>query len=221
MTTTYNPQDFYYVETGEEYRQTNITKENIYWVDQAIKENGKVVFPDNRKLPLNIKFEPVYTPMEMLKMGIFGNAYFGSCKDDTTYPLGKKRKELLPPDWFDDYVFEEQGKPKNKENYFGKKSGMDREWWLDRKLIADCDPLGQFEWFCWYFIGRRFKHNKEDLRQFIRWNDFYTRQGAMLAKNPSYKGLQQALLHWSCPTDPDHYIDRDKGKQIYTRTNNW
>ena len=129
----------------------------------------------------------------MIKAGVFGNAYFGSCKDDTKYLLGKVRKSMLPHEWFEG--IELFDKPKWSTALFAKKASMSRDWWLDRQLIADCDPLGWFEWYCWYYLGRRLP--KEDQRQIDRWASYRKRQSAMLEARPTAVGLQQALFHWS------------------------
>ncbi len=143
------------------------------------------------------QFEPCLSPMTMMDMGIFGNAYWGSLQESTTYPLGKARHSILP-------IY--KGRDRFQESYsdraqwktawFQKKASLSRAWWMERQLISNLDPLGWFEWYCWYWLGRR--HAEEDTRQIKRWCDFRRRQSAMLDSKPNATGLKQALLHWSC-----------------------
>lgn len=140
-------------------------------------------------------FEPILSPMRMMNIGIFGNAYFGSLREDTNYPIGRHRWSLFPGHaLLDGYVGYD--KANWKTAYFQKKASSTREWWLERNLISRADPLGQFEWYCWYWMGRRIPD--EDAHQIARWKNFQKRQSAMLETKPTATGLKQALLHWSC-----------------------
>lgn len=190
-------------DVGYDSRLYKVNLSNMYWVGCA-KVNGidrykpqgsitEAVFEEISIPDSDPDFEPILSPMRMLNMGIFGNAYFGSLTNTTNYPLGKQRWELLPShDLIDDYVGTD--KPKWDTSYFQKKASSTREWWLERNLISEVDPLGQFEWYCWYWLGRRIP--TEDAHQIKRWLNFRTRQTAMLESNRAV-GLQQALLHWS------------------------
>jgi hypothetical protein len=134
--------------------------------------------------------------MTLMGMGIFGNSYFGSLKEDTKRPLGKQRHSLFPV-YKGSMSFQESyfDKPNWKTAWFSKKASLDRRWWLERKMISNIDPLGWFEWYCWFWMGRR--QPSEDKRQIGRWVNFEMRQTAMLLARPNAVGLQQALLHWS------------------------
>ena len=182
-----------------------VPHEEVYWADCARAENftqqkrpfgacyEDVFIPHN-----DPEFEPILSPMRMIWLGIFGNAYFGSLRDTTTYPLGKERWDLFPPHaLIDDFPLKAVDKADWKNGaFFKKKASSTREWWMERKLISNIDPLGWFEWYCWYWMGRRIPI--EDTRQIDRWKKFGLRHIAMLERNPRAMGQKQALLHWSC-----------------------
>lgn len=134
------------------------------------------------------RFKPQYSPMEMIRRGVFGGSYFGGM-------LGHSRHALLPT--YKGVPIGCKGdKPQyRKSNYHGAKSGLSREWWLDKGLIYDFDPLGWFEWYCWYWLGRRIA--RYDDWQIQRWISFGVRNKPMLYANPDSKGWRQALLQWS------------------------
>jgi len=184
--------------TWKQFTYRKVDLFDMYWVDCAhvIRDqsfDGRY-YEDVHIPAAHEDFEPILSPMRMLELGIFGNSYFGSMKEDTIYPLGRERALLMPQNRpFDTY--EAFDKPNWKTALFKRKASSTREWWMERDLIADCDPLGQFEWYCWYWLGRRIP--AEDNHQVKRWLNFRKRQSAMLESNRAV-GLQQALLHWSC-----------------------
>lgn len=143
--------------------------------------------------PAHPDFRPNFSPNEMMRMGVFGDAYFGD-------ELGQERRKLLPSEMFVGVKIRE--KPSWVSNAYGRKAGMSREWWFERRLIADCDPLGWFEWYCQFFNGRRIP--KEDRRQIVRWDNFRKRHGQMLLTKPDSLGQKQALLQWAI--DPERIL---------------
>ena len=86
-------------------------------------------------------FKPELTPKQMLELGVFGGSYFG-----------KNIKEF-PKSWFK--------KAKISKNFdinlnrFKVKSGLSREHWIKKGWIFKEDPLGWFQWYCRFSIGRR------------------------------------------------------------------
>jgi len=136
----------------------------------------------------NRKFEPAFSPMTMLSMGVFGGSYFAGA-------LGRSRLALLPPYKGRSVVPFPYEAGRKDANYFKRYSGETRDWWLDKGLIYAEDPLGWFEWFCWYWLGRRID-NYDDW-QIDRWQRFGGRFKASLRSRPSAAGYQQALLQWS------------------------
>ena len=131
-------------------------------------------------------FKPQLTPKKMLELGVFGGSYFGL-----------KIKEY-PKSWF-----------KNAKisidfdanlNHFRVKSGLSRKQWLEKGWIFKEDPLGWFQWYCRYSMGRRLP-NVDEI-QIKRWKNF-RRHVAAIQKNCEKNELfcrkkqRQAILQWA------------------------
>lgn len=157
------------------------------WVHPAHAVDSDVLLPHI--------FGPDYSPMQMMQMGIFGDAYWG---DD----LGQQRKALLPQNYpFTrsgmDYT-DTRGKQCPKINHNRRPASETREWWLNKQIISNLDPLGWFEWYCWYWLGRRIP--AYDTWQITRWVGF--KQRHLPAYHATgYPGSAQALLHWGIRAD--------------------
>lgn len=127
-------------------------------------------------------------------MGIFGDAYFGDA-------LGRSRLHLLPFEWqytkSGQFYSNHRGSQCAEINFFGRPASETRDWWLDKGLIVDIDPLGWFEWYCHYYLGRRVE--KYDDWQIERWRSFKVRHLASY-RATRYPGSAQALLHWGIRT---------------------
>ena len=131
-------------------------------------------------------FKPQLTPKKMLELGVFGGAYFGL-----------KIKEY-PKSWFT--------KSKISKNFdvnlnrFKVKSGLSRNHWLKKGWIFKEDPLGWFQWYCRFSMGRRVPHIDEI--QIKRWKNF-TRHVQAIKKNCEEGDLRcrrkqrQAILQWA------------------------
>ena len=131
-------------------------------------------------------FKPQLTPKQMLELGVFGGSYFGI-----------KIKEF-PKSWFK--------KAKISKNFdvnlnrFKVKSGLSREHWLKKGWIFREDPLGWFQWYCRYSMGRRVP--KIDEIQIKRWKNFKRHVVAIqknCEKNDIFcrKKQRQAILQWA------------------------
>jgi hypothetical protein len=140
------------------------------------------------------RFTPDFSPMQMMRMGIFGDAYFGDA-------LGAVRRAMLPQNKpftrGDKFFVNTRGAQCRQLNYFGKPASLTRQWWMDKHLIAIYDPLGWFEWYCWYWLGRRIA--RYDDWQVQRWLDFKARHLAQFYTTRA-PGSAQALLHWAIRT---------------------
>ena len=131
-------------------------------------------------------FKPQLTPKKMLELGVFGGSYFG-----------KKIKEY-PAEWF------KNAKISNEFdvnlNRFKVKSGLSREEWLEKGWIFKEDPLGWFQWYCRFSIGRRI--SRIDEIQIKRWKNF-RRHVLAIKKNCEKADLgcrrrqRQAILQWA------------------------
>jgi hypothetical protein len=142
------------------------------------------------------RFAPDYTPMRMMEMGIFCDAYWSG-------PCGNERRAMLPqnkpftrngPQEGDRTARRSTRNGARKLNYHGKPASLDRDWWLSKGLIYTWDPLGWFEWYCWYYLGRRI--GTYDDWQIQRWRSFKERHLRQYFNNSS-PGQAQALLHWA------------------------
>tara|TARA_Y100000590_G_scaffold218071_1_gene246985 strand:- start:6428 stop:6859 length:432 start_codon:yes stop_codon:yes gene_type:complete len=136
----------------------------------------------------NINFNPQLTPKEMLKLGIFGGYYFE----------GKHNE--YPKDWFKDAKLSNKGYDVNL-NYFKIRSGQSRDEWNKKGWITKEDPLGWFQWYCRYTMGRRLA--EIDNFQISRWAAFGPRHIGGIKTNCEPGNIdcrprqRQALLHWA------------------------
>ena len=90
-------------------------------------------------------FKPQLTPKEMLELGVFGGSYFN-----------KKQIKEFPKSWFSKAKLSE--KFDVTLNRFKIKSGLSREEWIKKGWIFKEDPLGWFQWYCRFSMGRRIPH---------------------------------------------------------------
>ncbi len=133
------------------------------------------------------EFRPDLSPKEMLELGVFDGAYFahGSTKE-------------FPKNWFVRAKLSE--KPDASLNYFGIHASQPLSVWQKEGWINDADPLGWFQWYCRYTMGRRIP--EEDARQIKRWKAI-GRHIAQIKKNCRQGDelcrprQRQAVLHWA------------------------
>ena len=133
-------------------------------------------------------FKPDLSPGEMLALGVFGGAYFA----------GESVAEY-PAEWFEGAVASEHGKDKAL-NYFGVDASQSREEWIQKGWISECDPLGWFQWYCRYYLGRRIPG--EDERQIARWKNMVrhvaqVKYACRAGDATCHTKQRQALLHWA------------------------
>ncbi len=131
-------------------------------------------------------FTPELSPKKMLELGVFGGSYFG---------LNIKE---YPRSWFKNVKV---SKNFNVElNRFKVKSGLSRKEWLEKGWIFKEDPLGWFQWYCRFSIGRRIPNIDEI--QIKRWKNF-KRHVIAIKKNCEPIDLscrrrqRQAILQWA------------------------
>ena len=80
--------------------------------------------------------------MEMLELGVFGGWYFEG--DIAEYPA----------EWFENVKLSTNGFDMTL-NCFNIASGLNRTEWQAKGWITPEDPLGWFQWYCRYVMGRR------------------------------------------------------------------
>ena len=131
-------------------------------------------------------FAPELTPKEMLSMGVFGGKYMNDCRKE--FPeLWFKGAQLSP------------GKRDPFLNYFEVDASQSLAQWRAKGWINPEDPRGWFQWYCRYYMGRRFY---DDDRQIKRWRAMKRHIG-QVRKNCAPKDLgcrrrqRQALLNWA------------------------
>ena len=128
------------------------------------------------------RFFPSYTPKEMLELGVFEGKYLNAIRHK--YPIG----------WFTNAKL--SNRPNPSLNLYGVKSRLSLSHWKEKGWITNHDPLGWFEWYCNYYMGRRCP---DDDRQIKRWIGVVARHGAQVtqaSKNGRLK-QKQALLQWA------------------------
>ena len=131
-------------------------------------------------------FKPEISPKKMLELGVFGGSYFGSKIKE--YPKSWLQKAKLSKN-FDVNL-----------NRFKVKSGLSREHWMEKGWIFKEDPLGWFQWYCRFSMGRRISHIDEI--QIKRWKNF-KRHVMAINKNCEEGDLncrrkqRQAILQWA------------------------
>jgi hypothetical protein len=87
-------------------------------------------------------FQPQLTPQEMLELGVFGGSYFG--KDHSEFPASWFEKAQLSNNGFNVDC-----------NHFRVAAGQTRAEWQAKGWITQEDPLGWFQWYCRFTMGRR------------------------------------------------------------------
>jgi len=134
------------------------------------------------------EFAPQLTPREMLEHGVFGGWYFEG--DHKEYPAEWFENARLSTDGFDVRL-----------NCFGIASGLSRAEWQAKGWITPEDPLGWFQWYCRYTLGRRLP--EVDAFQIGRWKAFGPRHIGGIKKGCEPFDLscrrrqRQALLQWA------------------------
>jgi len=131
-------------------------------------------------------FKPQLSPKKMLDLGVFGGSYFGDKINE------------FPKSWFNNAKISK--KFDVNLNRFKVKSGLSRKHWIKKGWIFKEDPLGWFQWYCRFSMGRRI-HNIDEI-QIKRWKNF-KRHVFAIEKNCEPKDLlcrrkqRQAILQWA------------------------
>ena len=132
------------------------------------------------------EFRPQLTPVQMLRLGVFGGKYMTDCRRE------------FPEKWFERAkLCAERHDP--KVNYFRVNASQSLAVWRRNGWIRSQDPRGWFQWYCRYYMGRR---SRDDARQIRRWRAI-ARHVAAIRKNCEERDLlcrrrqRQAVLHWA------------------------
>lgn len=129
-----------------------------------------------------------YTPIEMLKLGVFGGNYF--------------LEDSSVADYCDDLLLlitTNRNKYSINRNQHKTRAGQSFDQWYANGWIFEEDPLGWFQWYCRYYSGRR--HARDD-HQIKRYNS-YRGRWLSRAKNDIIRTgntspvIKQGLLQWA------------------------
>ena len=136
-----------------------------------------------------LEFKPQLSPKEMLEMGVFGGWYFKTQDNIKEFPVEWFKNAKLSKDGFN-----------VKLNKFRVASGQTMEIWISKGWITSDDPLGWFQWYCRYSMGRRIPD--VDLFQIKRHNNFGPRHAGAIRKHcpgqyHKRSKQRQALLQWA------------------------
>jgi hypothetical protein len=132
-------------------------------------------------------FKPQLTPMEMLRLGVFGGCYMTDGANE------------FPSHWFAGAKLS-PGKYNSSVNYFSVEASQSLQVWQAKGWLYHEDPRGWFQWYCRYYRGRRIE--VEDRRQIKRWRAFRRHWMAVIHYCEPFdhncrKKQRQALLHWA------------------------
>ena len=131
-------------------------------------------------------FKPVFSPADMLALGVFEGKYINDCRDE------------FPEDWYREAKLSDTPDP--RMNRFGIKSRQPLSVWQEKGWIYGPDPRGWFQWYCRYYLGRRLPMT--DAVQIKRWRAF-SRHAGQIRANCAPGDLdcrprqRQGLLQWA------------------------
>lgn len=133
-------------------------------------------------------FKPDLTPDVMLRVGVFGGCY----------TLGWERD--IPIEWIMMTMI--KGKlqldgtnvPNGSLNKYGVCSNQNLKEWEAKGWLTEEDPLGWFQWYIRFYLGRRTEHDKHQQNRWIS----YRRHKHQIVSNPGEPRLKQkqSCLQW-------------------------
>jgi hypothetical protein len=149
-------------------------------------------------------FTPAFTPAEMLQLGVFDCHYYGP-ELPAEFPVAWRPLARV------------NGCAAPEHNAFGVHSGLSRADWERAGWMRPEDPLGWFQWYCRWTLGRRID---DDVRQIARWCA-YVRHTSRLLRNaattPDSNPVgRQSLLHWAYDPFPD--FEAKRGESVFEKT---
>jgi hypothetical protein len=144
------------------------------------------------------KFNPFFTPIQMLQHGVFEGRYLNECVEE------------FGPEWFHKARIAHDKVPNPaKYNLLGVKSRRPLHEWNAAGWCHPQDPRGWFQWYNRFYRGRR---SDDDKRQISRHNGFWRHgngcKNAAIRKDscgdPKFRPVQrQACLQWGISPFPE------------------
>ena len=149
-------------------------------------------------------FDANKTPVEVIKEGAFGGAYFRDIYSSVTGKWYKKSWREFDHLKNIDQKYYCSSYYDVSFNKFGAKYGTSLRFWESKGWINKIDLYGWFQWYFRYWLGRR---SLDDERQINRWKKFVSRFRGKLVKMIKDAGskhddysishkIWQVLLHW-------------------------
>jgi hypothetical protein len=140
------------------------------------------------KQPWDPRFAPSFSPIEMLDRGVFMDCHYNAVIKG------------LPGEWYSHKnVIPKKEEPDVSRNFYGVKSRQSLKTWQDNGWTTKNSPLGWWEWYIKYYLGRRLE---EDSWQIGRWRSFVARHmgqikaGCKLSDEKCHPAQRQGLLQW-------------------------
>jgi len=178
------------------------------------------------------------TPAEILRAGSFGGTYYRSIYSGLNQTHYKDTDVIseFPSSWFDGLNIKKMITSNTYDtgvNTYGVKCGETLDFWEEKQWMRDCDPYGQFQWYCRFYQGRRCS---DDTRQIARANGVMSSKGrwrnflinkivnqgissgmtitkCILDKSISPK-VRQLLQHWGYRLTARDLVSACKAKKI-------
>jgi hypothetical protein len=106
----------------------------------------------------------------VLQLGSFGGTYFRKIYSSVSGKEHSNEQKEFPSEWFKGLDTKTQLTSSTYRiglNKYGVKCGGSLDMWQSSGWISPSDPLGWFQWYCRFFLGRR---TSDDIRQISRAN---------------------------------------------------
>ena len=192
---------------SKKHRNKKINKTRKKKMSKPKRVNGEIFFSDHPE------FRPNLSPRQIFKLGSFGGTYWRPIKSKFYDNILKNKHKKYPSSWWKDIPEEHLTKPFEKYdvkiNKYGKKVGTTLEFWEGKNWINKQDPYGWVQWYCEFYLGRR---TKDDKRQIKRWTQLAGPNGrfrkwlvTQILKKGTKKdwnnnsispAIRQTLQHW-------------------------
>jgi hypothetical protein len=161
-------------------------KKQLVTVNDLMQDGYEYIRAEPPGRNFHPSFTPNLSPMEMLKLGVFGGKYMTDCKDE------------FPSSWFENakLCHEEHDA---RLNLFEVNASLPLSVWIKNGWIYREDPRGWFQWYCRYYMGRRCP---DDTRQISRWRAIrrhitQIQRHCLPGNLDCRKRQRQAVLHWA------------------------